>query len=760
MRLAVGGVVSFIVTGGLSAILGTVLIFAAVSAISSLLGGSTAGVTSAAPTSQPASPSDITAALRSVLAFMGYTFFAGHFTPIEASGLGGATYSLVGVGSVTIAAVAMLVPFFFTRALEKAFPSPTLAGAVGRGLVIAAPYGILCLGLYFPSFVSIGSDQFGISLHPSGLGLVLPAVLVGVGGAMGAASVRAVLNPAASSATRGAARATLAIFVGVLATALIVAIWLTVEALTNQSANASSAVSGAPLLPPTTTTGNAAQLTPAARNLGWSLLTLVPFYLGNVLSLIWSATLGGDLFSNSSWHPILYLGPIIGAVIGALQLRKQPDRIEQASFALCFSVATGAIAFLTTPAIVNGPALLHSAWTAVLVALVIGAVAAFVGPYLLVARPIAVISDRPPMTWVVKPLLGLWPGDALRPQDFVQSPSRPPTALPRLTRPHAVGALVVVALTLGAIIGNAQLSARYSPEATAIAYLQAISRGDADTVWSMVSYEGGSATSSPLLSKAALRRMLSYSANTSLSAIRVSDSARDDDSHYTVGLSLTKDGQPTTMRLHLRRDASRSNLVIYPSWRVVIAPTNIQITSFKHAGTIYVDDFQVGLSDGGGLIAVIPGQHNVALAPTDIFEGNSQVVDASNDASATFTATLTAQATTAVAKSIGDLFARCAASQQLSPPNCPNSTYGLGDHRSGVHWSLVGDPTSGMQLTIGNAEDTIAASGQWKMHVAYNYWYDFDASYVQNWDEDVSGYFDDTLHWNGGGFDITNQSGY
>jgi hypothetical protein len=73
-------------------------------------------------------------------------------------------------------------------------------------------------------------------------------------------------------------------------------------------------------------------------------------------------------------------------------------------------------------------------------------------------------------------------------------------------------------------------------------------------------------------------------------------------------------------------------------------------------------------------------------------------------------------------------------------------------------WNLIGDPTSGMQLSIADQLDTISATGQWKMHVSYDYSYDFDPGYVQHWDEDVNGSFDDTLRWNGSGFDITSQS--
>jgi hypothetical protein len=287
-----------------------------------------------------------------------------------------------------------------------------------------------------------------------------------------------------------------------------------------------------------------------------------------------------------------------------------------------------------------------------------------------------------------------------------------------------------------------------------------MSRDDVAAVWSTVSFEGTSITATPLLSEDALKKTLAYSANTDLKNIRISDSARQDDSNYTVTVGLTRDSHDTTMRIHVRRDNSRSNWVIYPFWKVVIPPSTIHITSFKNSGAITIDGIDSGLPDGGGAVEVIPGQHEVNLAATNIFDANTRVVDGTNDKSVTFTATLNARAGVAINQAISGLFAQCAASQQIAPANCPNSTFALGNHQVNVHWTLVGDPTSQMQLSIADAVDTITASGQWKMHVAYDYWWDFDSSYVQHWDEDVNGYFTDTLHWNGSGFDITAQSGY
>ena len=747
-RLILGGLVSFLATGGLSAILAAILLFAALSAISTILGGSQIGPgTSSA--SQPSSASDLHSAMQGLFAFVAYVFFASHFTPLEASGLGGATYSVIGIGSLSIVIVALTVPFFFARSLEKALPARSITTAIGRGLLIGLPYGACSLALYFPSFISVGSDQLGISLHPSGFALVLPALIAGLGGAFGAASVRFVSDPLAVAATRGASRAVVGVISGVLLTALIAGVWIVLESMT-QTSNQGSA-SG---------TSSTANLSPAARDLGWSLLALVPFYIGNLLGIIWSAALGGDLFSASPWHPVIYLGPVAGALLGALQLRRRPDRTEQAAFAIAFAIGTAAIVFLTTPAIINGPSLVPSPWTAVVVALVIAAVAALAAPYLSALRPIEATASHPPVSWLAGSVLALWPRTTASAVGYEPTSKTAALPLPRFSPIHTATGIALVAVVVTGIIGNAQLSAKFSPEGAATEYLQAVSQGDVNAVWSMVSYEGGTTTASSLLSLDALKKTLSRSANTDLSNFRVSDSARQDDSNYMVSVTVTKGEQQTTMHLHLRRDTSRSNWLIYPFWRVVIPASVVQITSFKHGGAITVDGIDSGLSDTGGTIGVIPGQHAIDLAPTDIFEGGNQLADASNDTTVTFSPTLNAQATEAVHNAIAGLFTQCAAAQSISPANCPNSTFALGNHQTNVRWTLIGDPTSQMQLSIADAVDTIMASGQWKMHVSYDYWYDFDPGYVQRWAEDINGYFGDTLHWNGSGFDVTSQSPY
>lgn len=743
-RVVLAALVTYLSTIGLSLILAIVIVFVAVSALATALGGTALG-SAGAPTGsgQQLSLSDMETLLRTLISFTGYTFFASHLTPIEASAFGGATYAVIGVGSATIALAAILIPFAFARRTEKVLPSSGAMAAAGRGFAIAIPYWIGTLALYLASFISVGSSQLGVSIHPSGLGLLLPALLVGVGGAWGALSVRPPESYLAKSLFRGLARASIAITVGVFATVVIAIVLYAVQSATGAAS---------------TSTAGSLPASPAARDLGWGLVALVPFYILNGAGLVWSAALSGVLFRDTAWSAVVFLGPTLGVLVGATRLRRVPDGVEQASFALSFGAVTLLISIAATPAIINGPSALHSPTTTVVVAVGFGAVAALVGPFLQSLRSVRTIAASPPLSWVVRPILAMWPAEKAFESGVAEVGQT--LAMPRIGRVQAIAAGGLIVLLAGGILANSQLSNRFSPEQAVLDYLDAQRRGDSDAMWLIASYESASGSGGELLSKAALTKMLDDPANKALSDIRVTDSARVDDSNYAVTVQLKRDGQDSNLSLHIRKDASRSNWLIYPAWRVVIRASRIAISSFKYAGGVTIDGFAVNMTDVSGSVEVIPGRHHAALASTDIFVGDTQIVDATTDATVSFKATLTADASNAVNTAIGGLFVHCAAVHQLNPAGCPNSAYALGDHQTNVVWSLVGDPTANMQLAIGDLPDVITANGQWTMHLSFTYWYDFDPSYVQHWTEDVNGYFTDTLHWNGSGFDITNQSGF
>jgi len=259
--------------------------------------------------------------------------------------------------------------------------------------------------------------------------------------------------------------------------------------------------------------------------------------------------------------------------------------------------------------------------------------------------------------------------------------------------------------------------------------------------------------------KDALKAMLAYSDNHNITNVSVTGSSHQNDANYTITVHLTRAGQPTTNQLHLRRDQSRSNWLVYPYWRVVVSPSVVQIKTYPHAGEVTLDGIDTGTSGTPGSVDVIPGVHRLQLTPTGIFAGDIQQIDASGDASVAFDLQLSGPASAAATMTIDTFFDQCAKVQQLNPAGCPNSTSPIGDRQSLIGWTLLGNPSANVKLSSGDAIDTVIASGTWKMHVSFDYWSNSGNGRVQHWEEDIGGDFTDTLQWNGSGFAVTSHSG-
>jgi len=186
----------------------------------------------------------------------------------------------------------------------------------------------------------------------------------------------------------------------------------------------------------------------------------------------------------------------------------------------------------------------------------------------------------------------------------------------------------------------------------------------------------------------------------------------------------------------------------------------IKITKYQHAGQLSLDGLVTGLSSETGSIAVIPGLHRLDLASTDIFASDSRVVDASVDTTVAFSAQLSSTAFGSLKQAIGVLFAQCARAQMLNPPGCPNAASPIAGYRqSRIQWTLVGDPVASMSVGAGDVIDSVIASGEWQMHVSFDYWSNSGSARVKRWDQDVTGTFSVALRWNGTDFAASTPTG-
>jgi hypothetical protein len=175
---------SYAVAVILSAALAVLLVFTAGSGLNAVLGGSSIGSSISGQSVPQPSASDLSSALQLLLIFTAYAFFASHFGPLQASALGGATYSVIGIGSLTIVLVAFVMSFGFARRMERRSPSATAKSALARGALIGVPYGAGALALYIPSVVSLGPQQLSVTVQASFLGVFLAAAIAAAGGSL------------------------------------------------------------------------------------------------------------------------------------------------------------------------------------------------------------------------------------------------------------------------------------------------------------------------------------------------------------------------------------------------------------------------------------------------------------------------------------------------------------------------------------------------------------------------------------------------
>jgi hypothetical protein len=185
-------------------------------------------------------------------------------------------------------------------------------------------------------------------------------------------------------------------------------------------------------------------------------------------------------------------------------------------------------------------------------------------------------------------------------------------------------------------------------------------------MWPLMVFDASPpSASSRFLMKDALKAMLAYSDNHNITNVSVAGSSHQNDANYTITVHLTRAGQPTTNQLHLRRDQSRSNWLVYPYWRVVVSPSVIQIKTYPHAGEVTLDGIDTGISGTPGSVDVIPGVHRLQLTPTGIFAGDTKQIDASGGASVAFDLQLSGPASAAATMTIDTFFDQCAKVQQL-----------------------------------------------------------------------------------------------
>jgi hypothetical protein len=257
-----------------------------------------------------------------------------------------------------------------------------------------------------------------------------------------------------------------------------------------------------------------------------------------------------------------------------------------------------------------------------------------------------------------------------------------------------IAAGVVLIVIVGGFVLNGYLASRYGADGTAISYVQAIGSGDTATAWSLMTVASTSVPvgTADLATKAGLDGQLHLEpAHTGVTNLAVTGH-RDVPGGVQVTVSYKDHDKPLSTQLNLVQDPTARHLVIYPTWRVLIAPS---VVTIKSPGVPYGVDGHL-LTPTTLSVRILPGGHVFATRPTELFGQFATTLDAEGGqpATASLEPKLTASAATGAAGAITQAFQACLANPYTG--SCPAAFL----QYSG-HWHLIGDPGAGVTVAVG-----------------------------------------------------------
>lgn len=678
---------------------------------------------SSTPPAQGSSPtaSAIAGGMHVLAAMWSFVFFTSHLAPYELSLTGGLTIVVTGLGSFTVALITGFLSFAFGRRLERQAPPENSNGpAALRAALIGLPILVGSLGLAIAGSAHIDLGFFALDFHPSLVGVLIPTLLVSGSAALGALSVRPTRAGLGqpNAVRRGISRGVFAIASGIVIVIVLAILVAGYAQLTRGSGSATPPISA----------GSRGGLDLSSA--GFGLLALLPFYVTNLLGFGWSWAFNYSQLGRSTLE-VLSLGPPAGALLGATFLRRTADRVEQAAFAMTFGLGSLLIAFGTSPS--NGHDTLGTPTLVVfLEALLIGGVAALVGPHLASLPILGAIPRLGPIAWAESQFRRMAPeaevtattGGAASAAQIGEVPGQRSPLRITLKRRYIAVAGVIVLLVAAGFGMNAYLTGIYGPDNAVLDYYRAQAAGNADAMWAGADYSASAGSVAPTLSKEALKEMLLLDANRDIKNVRATGIRDPGSGKIAVTISFVRAGTEVTQNVLVDRDSSHAHYGLYPGWRLELPPTRLSVSQFKNAGAIKVDGVLVSMDATLGLVMVIPGVHRVHMDETSVTAADDQMVDTwSGSGAVSFKPTFRPGAAEAAAASLKKAFAGCVASTQIKPVNCPNSGFSLGDVQSNVRWTLVSDPTVDAKYFVGDDPDTIRASGEFRMKLSYDYMY-------------------------------------
>jgi len=221
--------------------------------------------------------------------------------------------------------------------------------------------------------------------------------------------------------------------------------------------------------------------------------------------------------------------------------------------------------------------------------------------------------------------------------------------------------LVVVlgGLGTGAYVANASLSSTYSPERAVTDFFAAQKRGDVKGMMSNATFLRGDGSFADLFGQGELDAMLGVKQNLDLQNVKVTSTSVIDDSTRSVTVSMTWSGTPRSIEYLVRKDPTRVHYQFYSSWLVQVPYVQLTVTLPTQGGAIMLDGLPLPPT-ATNTIQTIRGFHSVTMLPNFLYDGQSQVVDATYAAAtATFSAGLSSSSKAAAATAVKAGFNNC-----------------------------------------------------------------------------------------------------
>jgi len=346
----------------------------------------------------------------------------------------------------------------------------------------------------------------------------------------------------------------------------------------------------------------------------------------------------------------------------------------------------------------------------------------------------------------------------ITPEAPVDAPAPPsvPKGHQRRRRLILVGAgALVVLLVAGAILAHLSLSQTYSAQRAVEDYFAAQARSDVTGMLSNATFLRGEGSYAAFYDKAMVTEMMRSTQNSEIREVKVTEMHDIGSGVKSVTVSMVRAGNTHIQNYTVRKDPGRVNWFLYPSWRIEIPSTTIHITLPNQAGPITVDGVDPPPGANPGEIQTISGFHVVNMASTSILDRSTQLVDATDpNATVTMPGNVGDAALVLARAAVTDAFKNCDAAKHSGCINhtyrAPNNNYiyflrlpGYGEvDYTTYQFTLAGDPTSGMKLTVESETGKVSVSGSCAVTLTA------DGGRHYN----LKGTYDGTLNWEAGDF--------